>query len=356
MGNKNSFKKLFPQKPIMLAPMDGFTDFALRQVFHEQAIYHPDYMFTEFINVETVIRKIKTAKRVLFTSSVITQSNKQKIGLVQSSSKSIKNISNTSVQFVGNKPDSFYLASKQVLQIGYNGIDINIGCSTPKILKNNEGAALIQNHKLVSEIVYACQKAIDEKNSKHKQNQETNTKKQSQKMLLTLKTRLGYEEEYNEKSTIEWIKFLNTLPLDWITMHGRTALQGYKREANWNAIAKMASISEIPLVGNGDIKSIQEGKKKFVSDSFGNIAGVMIARKAQCFLDDTRVARIKAVLRYLELHKDYLSKFFPSQKTAFIYCRKVISWLLSGIPNIRDLRMQLMFCEDYKRAKELLKN
>jgi len=316
--------------PVFLAPMDGYTDIAFRQAFLEEVSYPVTRVFTEFINVESIIRSTQESQKSLLLSKDNGKFNTQ-----------------TSVQLFGKNPESFYQAVKHVLELGYKDIDINLGCSVNKVIKNGEGGALIGEYDTVGAIIKKSKEAIAVCAKASKQSKEN--------FKLSVKTRLGFHSDISE----EWLKFLDSQNLDFITLHGRIVSQGFKGHTNWGKIGEIAEKISTPLIGNGDINSVDEAELKYKKY---NLQGVMLGRFAQCILDykllneKATKKRFLTCLKYLKIHEKLIMPMFKSEYDAIISTRKVLLWFLKGIENTAKLRIALLKSETYQESLKLLQN
>ncbi len=158
-------------------------------------------------------------------------------------------------QFFGSKPENFHKCAQLAVELGFDGIDINMGCPAGKIVKQDSGAGLILNPALAQEII-------------------RETKRGAAGLPVSVKTRIGY----NTIDTENWIsKLIETGPAA-IIIHGRTQKEMSKVPAHWDEIGKAAKLchaADIPIIGNGDIMSYQEGLDKAKEH---NLDGIMIGR------------------------------------------------------------------------------
>jgi tRNA-dihydrouridine synthase B len=227
------------KKPIIgLAPMAGITDEPMRMIQAEVA--KPDVFFTEFISVEGYIKKKEYFdKHLLF--------NKKERPIV--------------VQVFGSDSIAFYKTVRIIAGMGFDGIDINMGCPAQSVLEKGGGGALIGNHNLVRLIIESVIRAV---------------KDAGLNLPLSVKTRIGK----NKVITEEWITFLSGFPLAEITVHGRLLNQGLSGQVNWDQISKACEIihrNNIICLGNGGIQSIKDAKDK--CGKYG-LDGVLIGKGA----------------------------------------------------------------------------
>lgn len=298
---------------IFLAPMDGYTDSALRETIAKNAVTKPDMLFTEFVNVEALTRDIPNAQRVLH----FTENQRPVVA-----------------QLFGKNPEAFYRATVKVINLGFDGVDINMGCPAKKIATKTEGAGLINHQDLADKIIASCQKAIDDTGIR-----KTHT------FTFTVKTRLGY----NDDTAIDWLTHLDQFNFDFISLHGRTFKQMYTGRADWERIGEVAKTIKTPLVGNGDITTIDEAYEK--QDKY-NLFATMIGRNGQILLGNDINNRVKSVKDYIRYHKELQSSYFKNPTLAFHSTKKVVLWLLKGIDNTNDLKQQIIHDESYEQAQE----
>lgn len=296
---------------IYLAPMDGYTDSALRELFALYAKVKSDILFTEFVNVEALKRTVRNAQRIIH----LTENQRPVVA-----------------QLFGKNPDAFYEATKKIISEGFDGVDINMGCPAKKIATKTEGAGLINHPELAERIVLACRRAIDETGIKKQRN-----------FTFSVKTRLGF----NEDTANDWLSGLDKYDFDFITLHGRTFKQMYGGKANWERIGEIAKLIKTPLIGNGDITTIEEAHEK--QEKYG-LHGTMLGRNGQIMLGDDANERVKLTAKYLELHKELQSEFYKTPEFAFAATKKVVLWLLKGIEDSNELKQQVIRMETYEEA------
>jgi tRNA-dihydrouridine synthase len=231
---KNFWKGL--KKPILIqAPMEDVTDTVFRQIIAKCGA--PDVFFTEFTNVEGLCSRgrDKVGKRLIFTPK-----ERPIVG-----------------QLWGKTPEKFLDAARIVKEMGFDGIDINMGCPEKSVVKKGTGGGLINNPTLAKEIILA-------------------TREGAGKLPLSVKTRIGVKEIQTEK----WIGFLLKLNLDALTIHGRTVVEMSDVPTHWEEIGKAVKLrnslkSKTLIIGNGDVKSREEALEK--SNKYG-LDGIMIGR------------------------------------------------------------------------------
>lgn len=224
--------------PIFLAPMAGVTDSAFRIIVRElvDAPYRKNLlMFSEMVSCNGIHYRNEKTLEMLQTSD-----GERPVA----------------IQLFGSNPETCATAAKYVEELGTAAvIDFNLGCPAPKIVKNGEGSALMQNPKLVGEILSAIRKAV--------------------KIPFSVKIRLGFDENIN---AVEIARVAENSGVDFIAVHGRTRQQFYSGAANWYEIAKVKAAVKIPVIANGDVKDFDSLDKIL---EITNADGVMIGRAAQ---------------------------------------------------------------------------
>jgi tRNA-dihydrouridine synthase B len=268
-----SFWDTLPQPIIGLAPMDGVTD-APNRTMH--GLYgRPDVVLTEFTNVEGLWR----GSERIFRDFLYTPAERPVVA-----------------QIFGCRPEYFYKAAHVVCELGFDGLDINMGCPASSIANKGGGAALIRMPETAKAIIRASQQGVrDWANGQtledlemepqriqriRQMNEERvhiwgdNAKIERRLLPVSVKTRLGYDSIV----ITDWVQELLELEPHVISLHGRTLTQHYKGEANWDAIAAAAEIvrkTDTLVFGNGDIHSLYEAAQRIRTTG---VHGVLIGR------------------------------------------------------------------------------
>ncbi|MFA7301204.1 MAG: tRNA-dihydrouridine synthase [Candidatus Shapirobacteria bacterium] len=318
-----------------LSPMDGITDAAFRLTQIE--IAKPDIMFTEFVSAEGIAHNaVKLFDQLLYSSK-----ERPIIG-----------------QLFGKDPDSFYLATIILCHLGFDGIDINMGCPAKKVTQHGSGAALIDKPEVATKIILATKKGIADYQNNPKILSTLNLKQKvldvidrnlsysgsspvngrSGGISFSIKTRIGTSESVVDT----WIKHLCSFSPDFITLHGRTLKMGYSGVANWQEIAKAAIIcheSNIKIFGNGDLLNRQMANEycaKYGTD------GALIGRAAMGnpWLFDDKTVSFKDKYQAMLTHARHFVEIFPSRR--FDPLRHHFLLYVSGHPNASALRQEIV--------------
>jgi tRNA-dihydrouridine synthase len=250
----NFWKKL-PSPIYALAPMEDVTDTVFRQIVLESSDFKNSgkrpVLFTEFTNCEGIqsVGQAKVIHRLKY--------NELERPIV--------------AQVWGITPEDYYKTAKLVVDLGFDGMDINMGCPVKKVIKQGACSALIKNPSLAKEIVLATKEGLENK------------------IPLSIKTRIGF----NQIITQQWCGFLlQECKPAVLTVHGRTVKEESKVPNHWDEIGKVVSLrnqifglkktknsSELydyPLIiGNGDILSLPEADEKI---RLYDLDGIMIGR------------------------------------------------------------------------------
>lgn len=241
-------------------------------------------------------------------------------------------------QIFGKRPENFVEAAKFVEAIGAAGVDLNFGCPARKVVNSDHGSALLKNPKLASEIISAVAKSV--------------------KIPTSVKMRLGISSDENLKS---FAKMVEDSGAQLLTIHGRTANQMYRGEADFEPIYRVKKMLTIPVIGNGDIDSTDA-----FFEQIGNLDGLMIGRAAVnnpwIFREiENRLsgrssrtpkslhAKVPTILRHAQL----LVKTKGEQR-GMLEMRKFSANYVRGESGARKLRAKLVRVEKLKELKKIL--
>lgn len=343
------------KKPILgLSPMDGVTDAPFRYI--TAVTSRPSIIYTEFVNVDGII---KGGYSVL---EPFLYSDAERPVLAQ---------------LYGTNPEYFYICAQLMCELGFDGIDINMGCPSKNIALRGAGAGLIRTPELAVEIVKMTKKGVSDwyekglielpiklmnriNKLKKDLSEKCDIKFSLERRLIpvSLKTRIGYDSDIAE----EWIgKIVKSDPAA-IALHGRTLKQMYEGLANWDAIKRAAKIvknynSNIIILGNGDVKSYEHAMQKIEEN---NLDGVLIGRATfgNPWMFDKNIIReelsYKDVKNKLIEHITYYDKIYGS--SGFFRLRKHMCWYIKGYENSASLRAELMKTLDMQSAINVLEN
>lgn len=350
--NRGFWKKL--AKPIIgLAPMDGVTDQPFRHLAKKYG--KPDVIYTEFATVEGFCRKVTQP----LTDFLYDETQRP-----------------IAAQIYGKTPEYFRQTAIALCQLGFDGIDINMGCPAKSVSNSGAGAGLIRTPKLAQEIVLAAKKGVEEWQSeltvrdcpdltdeickiveeRHEKLPEK-YKAKDREIPVSVKTRIGFDKPITE----EWFKaILETNPAA-IALHGRTLRQTYTGLADWDEIAKAREVvkkhdPEIVFLGNGDIHTYDQAIERI--EEYG-VDGVLIGRatfgnpwvlnseKPEINIKERAALALEHSQLFEESYKD-------NERFRFLPMRKHLAWYIKNFPNASDIRSELVRTKNSGQVKEIL--
>jgi len=218
--------------PLYLAPMAGVTDVVFRELCKELGA---DVMVTEFISAEGIVRRDdRTRKYTQFSDQ------QRPVG----------------VQLFGANPDSLAEAARKVIDWKEpEFLDINFGCPVNKVVSKNGGSSLLRDCPTLTRVAESIVNAVS--------------------IPVTAKIRIGWDSE--SINAVHVCQLLENTGIQAIAIHGRTRAQGYSGEANWDVIAECANAVNIPVIGNGDLRSGEDVAHRRATTP---VSGAMIGRAA----------------------------------------------------------------------------
>src|SRR5919109_5186605 len=340
-------------RPIIgLSPMDGVTDAAFRFIAARHG--RPDVVFTEFVNVETAFFAPHTLIKD-FTYSVTERP--------------------VVAQVYGHSPEMFYKVAHIVCELGFDGLDINMGCPAKKVAAKGSGAALILDPDLARSIIRATRRGIrdwfeGQKLSDLKIDPQfiqklglssrlgigLNASSTRRLIPVSVKTRIGYDRVIVE----QWIQTLIEERPAAISLHGRTLSQGYRGSADWEAIGRAAEVarnSGTLILGNGDLQDMLDVYRRVRE---AGVDGVLLGRSAQgnpwIFRAKDQVklglrshgavsvqlapVSLEERVRVILEHSHLFEKSWGTQ--CFVGMRKHLAWYCHTLPRSAELRFSMV--------------
>lgn len=305
-------------RPILVqAPMEGVTDTVFRQII--ASCGKPDIFFTEFTSVDAICH-----------------SDSRPAGQRLQYTKIEKPII---AQIWGNTPKNYYQAVKTIIKLGFDGVDINMGCPIRDVIKKGFCAGLINNPALAREII-------------------ASTKEAAKGFIpVSVKTRIGYDRII----TKEWIGFLLSQGLNAIIIHGRTAKELSKVPTHWEEIAKAVNLRnqmkiKTVIIGNGDVKNQKEAFEKWKTY---RVDGVMIGRgileNPWVFnknIDPSSIPPQK--MNLLIKHINLFAETYGNQRS-FALMKKFYKTYVNGFKKASQLRDELMATKTKEETIKIIK-
>src|SRR5574341_1923326 len=346
-----SFWHDIPKPIIGLSPMDGVTAASFRLMAAKHG--GPDITVTEFVNVDALVY----APHTLIRDFAYAELERPIIA-----------------QIYGHTPERFYQAAHVVCELGFDGLDINMGCPAKNVAASGSGAGLIRTPDLAHEIMRAARQGIADwaagqtlesvglKPARIAAIQRMNQQRLHARPLVrqtipsSVKTRLGYDAVIVDR----WIEHLLAERPAVISLHGRTLQQMYRGEADWRAIARAADVvrgSDTFLLGNGDVQSLSDGMRRVRETG---VDGVLVGRAVlgmPWFFRQKEAARLRVdqteddqgvrtweptLETRFEILLDHACRFEAlCGRNQFRRMRKHLGWYCKGFPHAAALRAKM---------------
>ncbi len=300
------------ERPIFLAPMEDVTDIGFRMLCKR---FGASMVYTEFVSAEALVRDVKSTVRKLTIAD-----EERPVG----------------IQIYGRDVEAMVEAAKMVEQAGPDVIDLNFGCPVKKVAGKGAGAGMLQNIPKLLEITEKVVQAV--------------------KVPVTVKTRLGWNHEQLIITSLA--EQLQDCGIQALTIHGRTRSQMYTGNADWTLIGEVKRNPNIhiPIIGNGDIKSLDDADRHF--DEYG-VDAVMIGRATfgQPWIFSRRELTLDEKIDVLEKQlriniercdtEEMRSKGKSAELCGILHTRRHLAAtpVFKGIPNFRETRIKMLRAE-----------
>ena len=332
--------------------MDGVTDASFRYITAKYG--KPDVTFTEFVNIQAAFHAAHTLIRDLTYCEIERP---------------------VVAQIYGRSPELFYRVAHIVCELGFDGLDINMGCPAKKVAAAGCGAALIREPQLARTIIRVAKLGIKDwcagqtladvkvqpeliENIRILNKLRTGTDALVERVPIpiSVKTRLGYDRVVVE----DWVSTLLQESPTAISLHGRTLQQGYKGNADWDAIARAVGIAKDSgtlILGNGDLQDLTQVQRR-VGET--KVDGVLLGRVAQgnpwIFRAKHQVKRVLAEncdsfipsmpvtlgerFRVISEHSNHYEHQRAGEN--FVGIRKHLTWYCRGFRGAAEMRAQMV--------------
>ncbi|GAA4262941.1 tRNA dihydrouridine synthase DusB [Dactylosporangium darangshiense] len=306
--------------PVVLAPMAGITNVAFRRLCREQGA---GLYVCEMITTRALVeRNPKTMSMIRFAEGEHPRS----------------------LQLYGVDPATIRKAVEMVVAEDLaDHIDMNFGCSVPKVTRRGGGSALPWKHRLFREIVTSAVAAAGS-------------------IPVTVKMRIGIDEDH--KTFLDAARIAQDAGVAWVALHARTAAQRYSGEADWSAIAELKQSLDIPVLGNGDIWEATDALRMM---SETGCDGVVIGRgclgRPWLFADlaaafagspERVLPSLGEVAALMYRHAELLTEWLGTERDGVTDFRKHVAWYLKGFPAGGDLRRALAMASSLAELSDLL--
>lgn len=306
---------------VVLAPMAGVCNSAFRKIIKEMGC---SLVYAEMVSDKGLIYDSKKTKEMLY---------------FEECERPIAQ------QIFGSDKDTFVEAAKMIYDIMKPDIiDINMGCPVPKVaIKSQAGAALLKSPEKIREIVSEVVKAVP--------------------VPVTVKIRSGWDS--NSINAVEVAKICEEAGASAITVHGRTRSQGYSGKVDLDIIKKVKENVSIPVIGNGDITSVESAKEMLhytgcdaIMIGRGVLGNPWLIKEIITYLDTEEVTNKPTYEEKIAMcfhHLDYLMKI-KCEKVAVLEMRSHIAWYIKGMPNAQFVKNQIFKAQTFNELKKILNN
>ncbi len=319
--SSNVFWDKLPKPFFALAPMADVTDAAFRRIIAKYG--KPDVMWTEFVSVEGLC---SPGREVLLRDFMFTDEERPIVA-----------------QIFGSTPEKFFKVAGMIRELGFDGIDINMGCPDRNVEKQGGGASMMKNPSLAQEVIAA-------------------TIEGGKGLPVSVKTRVGY----NKVELDTWLPKLLEMKLAAITIHARTRKEMSLVPANWEHVARaveMAKGSGTLIIGNGDVKDLDAAREKAAATGAdGIMLGRAIFGNPRLFAPDEKLSRlsldnkeqIAGKLRVMIEHTKLFVELLGDVKN-FAIMKKHYKAYVNGFDGAKELRVELMAADSVGEVEKLVK-
>lgn len=288
---------------VVLAPMAGISNSAYRTIIKEMGA---GLIVAEMVSDKAIMYGSKKTNDMLYMTDYERP---------------------ISQQIFGSDKESFIIAAKYIYDnMRPDIIDINMGCPVPKVaISSQAGSALLKNPKKVYDIVKGVVEAVP--------------------IPITVKIRSGWDEK--SINAVEIAKIVESAGASAITIHPRTRKQGYSGNADWNIIREIKLNVNIPVIGNGDIKSPYDAKRMLdetkcdaVMIGRGAIGNPWLIKECVEYLQDGTIPKEVTLEEKIDMIKKHLKLLIAtkSEKQAMLEIRSHAAWYLKGLVNSKELK------------------
>lgn len=299
-----------------LAPMAGMADMAFRELC---ADYGAGYTVTEMVS-----------------SKGLTMGDKKSAMLLTLGEREGK----AGAQIFGDNPEIMAEAAVKCLEFKPDIIDINMGCPAPKVAMNGGGASLMKNPRLAGEIVKAVSQAVD--------------------IPVTVKIRKGWDD--NSVNAVELAKILEENGAAAIAVHGRTRMQMYSGEVDYDIIRRVKEAVDIPVIGNGDITDVQSAAimlEKTGCDAImigrGALGNPWIFQQINAYLNECRVIPEPSLTEKMTVMLAHIKKIieYKGEYTGIREARHHAGYYTKGLRGGAKFRAEMGSLESFEQLEEI---
>ncbi|MBI4060307.1 MAG: tRNA dihydrouridine synthase DusB [Elusimicrobia bacterium] len=302
---------------IIQSPLAACSDLPFRLIGREKGL---GFCYLEMVSAQSLTRENAKTRRMLNTTPA-----DKPLG----------------AQLLGCDPDMMAAAARILEEMGFDLIDMNLGCPVKKVVGNGEGSALLKNPAKAGMVFRAVRGAV--------------------KIPVTMKTRKGFSDPSGDEA-VELAKRAEDAGLCAVTIHGRTQAQGYSGKSDWEAIGKVKRAVKIPVIGNGDVLTPADAARLVemsgcdgIMIGRGGLGNPWIYRNLDAAMNGRReppyvpaiAERKETLLKHLALERSLLG-----DRQAALNMRRITVWYTQGLPRNKAVRVAIcstMDCDEIAR-------
>lgn len=307
---------------IIQSPMAACTDLPFRLIARSKGL---GFSFLEMVSAQALVRD-----------------NEKTLRLLQSSAEDKP----LGAQLLGCDPAIMAEAAAIIESLGFDLLDLNLGCPVRKVTTNGEGSALLKDPDKAEEVFAAVRKAV-------------------KKIPVTVKMRKGFQDE-SGREAVELAKRAEAQGLCAVTVHGRTQAQMYSGRADYEAIGRVKAAVKIPVIGNGDVVGPEDALRL---RSTSGCDGIMIGRaglgnpwvyqnlhnattqSAEPLYVPGVAERRDTLLKHLDLEVELLG-----ERSAALNLRRIVVWYTAGLPHNKNLRVGVCRTTDVREIRTMIED
>ncbi len=306
-------------KTLALAPMAGVADRPFRRLCME---YGASYCVSEMVSSKGLCYSDRKTEALCTITSLERP---------------------CAIQLFGCEPEYMAKAVKLILPYSPDIIDINMGCPVPKVANNGSGSALMKDIPLAMDIVKAVKSETD--------------------LPVTIKMRIGWNE--NSINALEFANAMEKAGVDAIAVHGRTREQYYSGKANWEVIKQVKQNSSIPIIGNGDVFTLQDCLSMYstincdlVMVGRGAYGNPFLFKEVRCYFNGEQYTppTIQERMDVMLYHIRLILQNSVSEEVGIKLARKHSAWYMTGLYGSAKFRSRCYSLSSYQDAVTLAKD